>query len=40
MSIVPWARVPRAERAALEDGGHALLAWWFPEADQLDVELA
>ncbi len=40
MSIVPWARVPRAERAALEDEGHALLAWWFPGTDQLDVELA
>ena len=40
ISIVPWARVARAERAALEDEGHALLAWWFPEADQLDVEIA
>jgi hypothetical protein len=39
MSIVPWARVPRAERTALEVEGQALLAWWFPDAGQLDVEI-
>jgi Winged helix DNA-binding domain len=39
MSIVPWARMPRVDRVALEVEGQALLAWWFPDADRLDVEI-